>query len=135
MYRSFIASALLFPLLFTAAAVASTPHKDDSYANTQTLSASTGVTPARVVYVPRLALDNRADWEIPNGARLLVKLDVDADGTAQDIRVVNSPNFELSQPVIDAVRKIRFAPARLDGRAVPIDMNMRVEVAPVRVQQ
>jgi hypothetical protein len=135
MHRYLIASALLSPLLFTAVAVASQSPNDDSYATTQSLPAGTGVTPARVVYVPGLALNSRFNWRIPNGAELLVRLNVDQDGMAQDIRVVDSTKPALSEPVIDAVRKIRFRPAKLNGRPVPVDMNLIVDVAPVMLQQ
>jgi TonB family protein len=68
------------------------------------------------------------------GNELLVKLNIDRDGTAQDIQVVNSSNPALDASVVDAVRKFRFRPAKLDDQAIPVDMNLTVKVDPVGLQ-
>jgi outer membrane biosynthesis protein TonB len=133
MHRILVASALLSPLLFTAAAVArQTP--TDSSATTMTAPVSTGVIPARVVEAHNVKLNSGyVHWD-PAGTEVLLKLNIDQDGTAQVIQVVDSSNPAINGPVIDAVRQFRFSPAKLDNQPIPIDMNMILTVEPVGLQ-
>jgi outer membrane biosynthesis protein TonB len=65
---------------------------------------------------------------------VLLKLNIDQDGTAQVIQVVDSSNPAINGPVIDAVRQFRFSPAKLENQPIPIDMNMILTVEPVGLQ-
>jgi TonB family protein len=125
MRRILAASLLLSPLVFTTAAVASTP-ATDATVTTQVRPISTGVTPAEVIYSPNIEVSNPAI--IPEDAEVVLQLNVDTDGKARDIEVVKSINPELDAPVVAAVRKFRFAPARLDNQAIPTDMTLTIVV-------
>ncbi|MDE3186782.1 MAG: TonB family protein [Acidobacteriota bacterium] len=128
MRRIQVASALLFPLLCTAAAVASSP-ATDAPASTSTLRVSTGVTPAEVIYAPSIALpQDETAQGFPNIAEIVVHMNVDETGKAQDIKVVRSLYPTLNEHVVDAVRQFRFRPARLDDQAVPVDMSLKIEL-------
>src|ERR1035438_9370739 len=117
MRRILAASILLSPLFFTASAVPSTPANDAS-ASTPARPVSTGVIPAHVLYAAGIELPSTAS--IPNDAEVVLELNVGEDGKARDIEVVKSINPQLDAPVVAAVRKFRFSPAKLDnhiGRA------------------
>ena len=128
MRRIHAASALLFPLLCTAAAVASSPATDAS-ATTSPLRVTTGVKPAEVIYAPHIALpeDDTAEG-FPNLAEIVVHMNVDKTGKAQDIKVVRSLYPTLNEHVVDAVRQFRFRPAELDNQAVPVEMNLKIKL-------
>ena len=48
------------------------------------------------------------------------------DGRPRDIRVVRTLGVGLDQKAIEAVKEWRFEPAMLDGRAVPVEVNIEV---------
>ena len=129
MRRIQVASALLFPLLCTAAAVASSPATDAAAASTSTLRVSTEVTPAEVVYAPHITLPEDGTAQgFPNIAEIVVHMNVDETGKAQDVKVVRSLYPTLNEHVVDAVRQFRFRPAKLDDQAVPVDMNLKIQL-------
>jgi len=125
MRRILAASILLSPLFLTAAAVASTPATDASVPTTAR-PVSTGVTPAKVLYSPSIELPTSA--KIPNDAEVVLQLNVDEEGKARDIQVIKSINPELDAPVVAAVSKFRFSPAKLDNQAIPVALNLTVVV-------
>jgi len=128
MRRIQVASALLFPLLCTAAAVASSP-ATDAPASTSVLRVSTGVTPAEVIYTPHITLpQDETAQGFPNIAEIVVHMNVDETGKAQDIKVVRSLYPTLNEHVVDAVRQFRFRPAKLDDQAVPVDMSLKIQL-------
>jgi TonB family protein len=125
MRHIFAASLLFSPLFFTAAAVASTP-ATDATVPTATRTVSTGITPAKVLHSADVEFNDTS--AIPNYAEVVLKLDVDKEGQARDIQVVKSINPALDEPVIQAVRKFRFAPAKLDNQAVDLPMDLTIVV-------
>jgi TonB family protein len=128
MRRIHVASALLFPLLCTAAAVASSP-ATDATASTSVPQVSTGVISPAIVYSTDVALPSDGTVErFPNDARVVLHLNVDQAGKVQDVQVVKSLYPELNSHVVDAVRQFRFRPARLDNQTVPVDMLLTVDV-------
>lgn len=82
---------------------------------------------ARVAVDKPPAPRRRIKPEYPKGARqrgeegnVTLELDVSADGTVDDVRVVASCGFaELEQAAIHAVKHARFTPARRGSAAVP----------------
>jgi TonB family protein len=128
MRRVLAASLLLSPLFLTAAAVASTPASDVS-ASTQVRPISTGVIAPKIIHSNSIEIPTDAlDGKIPAKAEVGLKLNVDAKGKAQDIQVVKSVNPDLDARVIEAVRQLRFTPAKLDNQAVSIGMDLNVVV-------
>jgi len=87
---------------------------------------STGVIPAQVLYAPNIDLP--FNESIPNNAEVVLQLNVDEKGRAEDVQVVKSPNPELDAPVAEAVRKSRFRPAALDHQAIAVPMTLTVVV-------
>ncbi len=127
MRRTHIASALLCPLLFTAAAVASPPATDA--ASTSVLPVSTGVIPPKVIYATEIELPGDGTAErFPNDAEVVLHLNVDKAGKVQDVQVVKSLYPDLNPHVVDAVRQFRFRPAKLDNQPIPVDMKLTLDV-------
>src|ERR1700677_3782888 len=97
--RSILAvSALLSTLSFSAAAFATQPVTDES-ASTSLRSVSTGVIPAHVVSTQEVDLSPAAAETLPYNAEVVLTLNVDAKGNAQDIQIVKSPSHYLDAPV------------------------------------
>lgn len=127
MRRILAASLLLSPLLFTAAAVASQPVIDAS-APTQAPRISTGVIPARLLHTASLTLPPTVAMTTPFNAEVVLKLNVDEQGKAQDVQVVHSVSPAVDGRVVDAVRQFRWRPATLDKQTVPVELTLKVEV-------
>jgi TonB family protein len=119
------ASALIAPIFFSAAALASQPISD-TVATSRPLS--TGVTPVHVLSTPRIELSPAASETMIPNAEVVLKLNVDADGQPQDVEVVKSPNHYLDEPVAAAIRQTRFRPATLDHQPVATDLTLTVVV-------
>jgi len=118
-----VASLLLSPMLIAASAVASQP-KTDTPAATQDRRISTGITAPEIdstnIHIPADALGQTASSD----ARVVLSLNVDEKGNAQNVRVVKSVNPDLDSRVVAAVRQSHFQPAKLDNKAVPVDVNL-----------
>jgi hypothetical protein len=104
MRRNIIASLLLSPVLFTAAAIASPPVNAAS-ASTQVRPLSTGVTAPQIIHSTDIALSPRAAETIPYNAEVVVNVKVDS-----------------------TVRQFRWRPATLDNQAIPMDLTLNVVV-------
>jgi TonB family protein len=128
MRRILAASVLLTPLFISAAALASQPVPDAS-ASTTNRPLSTGVTPARVVSSTNVTLTPAAVETLPFDAEVVLKLNVDQNGKAQDVQVIKSPNHYLDGPVATAVRQFKFEPATLDNQPVAADLTLTVVLA------
>ena len=121
-------SLLLLPSLFPAAALATQP-ADDSSTPTPALRISSGVSKpvllnSSVVHIAPSAFDQL----IPNDSTIVLSLNVDEMGKAQDVQVVKSVNKMLDARVLEAVRQFHFTPARLDDQPVPVDLTLNVVV-------
>jgi TonB family protein len=127
MRRILAASVLLSPLFISAAALASQPVTVEP-ASTATHSLSTGVKPARVLSAPDVDLSPAAQDTLPYNAEVVLTLNVDENGKAQDIQIVKSPSHYLDGPVAAAVRQYRFRPATLDNQPVATPMTLTVVV-------
>lgn len=126
MRRFFQASALLSTVLFSAAAVASSP-ATGADTSTRTQPAGSVMTPAQILYAPKA--DFTQVWgDVPHDAEVVLKLNVNEEGKAQGIKVVKSEDPALDGPVIDAVSKYKFRPARVDNQPVAAAMNLVIKV-------
>lgn len=126
MRRILKASALLSTVLFAAVAVASSPATDAS-TPTQIRPVRAMIMPAQIVNAPQPDFTNDVP-DVPHFTIVVLKLNLSGRGKARNIEVVRSADPALNGPVIAAVRKLRFRPAMLDNRPVPIDMNLIVKV-------
>jgi len=128
MRRIIVASLLLSPMLFTAAAVASQP-VTDATASTQVRRVSTGVIGPKIIQSSNVQIPADAiESLVPRQAEVGLKLNVDENGKAQDIQVVKSVNADLDARVVAAVRQFRFRPATLDNQVIPCALDLNVEV-------
>jgi TonB family protein len=126
MRRIYLASLMLSPLLLSAAALASSP-ASDANASTSVPQVSTGVTFPKVLYSTDIEIPSTVTaGRLPNLAPVVLELNVDQTGKVHDVQVVKSLNPELNANVVDAVRKFRFSPAKLDNQAIPVDMELTV---------
>lgn len=130
MRRILVASLLLVPSLFPAAAVAAQP-KDDFSATAPARRISSGVTYPLILNTVSVSYPaDKFDRVIPKEAKVVLEVSVDERGKAKDIQIVKSANPALDERVIDAVRQFRWRPATLDKQAIPIDVTLKVVVQP-----
>jgi TonB family protein len=128
MRRILVASLLLVPMLFPVAAAAG-QSADDSSASTPARRLSTGVTLPKIVYTTDVSVPSDTfDQFVSSEAKVVLNLNVDEQGKAQNVQVVNSVNSKLDEHVIDAVRHFRWRPGTLDNQPVPVDLNLIVYV-------
>ncbi len=127
MRRILAASILVSPLFLTAAAHASQP-VTDAPASTAARPISTGVVPAHVLYSPNIELTPAAAQTLQPDAEVVLTLNVNEKGQAEDVEVVKSPSHYLDGPVAAAVRQYRFRPATLDNQPVTTPMTLTVVV-------
>jgi TonB family protein len=59
--------------------------------------------------------------------RVLVRFRVRADGTVSHATIQRSTNSEFDLPSLEAVRTLRFHPARLNGRPVPVWVEQPID--------
>ena len=127
MRRILAATVLISPFIFSAAALASQP-VTDAPASTPVRPLSTGVKPAQVLDSPNIDFSPAALETVPNGAEVVLTLNVDEKGQAQDVHVVKSPSHYLDEAVAASVRNYRFRPATLDNQPVALPLTLTVVV-------
>jgi TonB family protein len=66
---------------------------------------------------------------------VLVSFVVQPDGTVRDPSVVQSTDTVFDGPTITAVAALRFSPAQVGGRAVPVRAQMNIQWQPPRAAQ
>ncbi|MFZ0746450.1 MAG: TonB family protein [Terracidiphilus sp.] len=123
-----LVSLLLGMLALPIAAVASSPTIDVT-ASMHHSQFSTGITPVRILERPKSVI---APDPYVNGLSDLVRvnlnLDVDREGRAADIRVINSDDPYLNTAAVAAVRQFRWRPARLDHHSITVPLNLSLIV-------
>jgi len=127
MRRILAATVLASPFFLSAAAFAA-PSSTDATASIPARPLSTGVKPAHVLYSPNVDLSPTALETLPAGAEVVLSLNVDEKGRAQDIAVVKSSRHSLDGPVAEAVSRYRFSPATLDNQPVTTPLTLTVVV-------
>ena len=84
-----------------------------------------GVTAPREIYAPDPEYSEQARKAKYQGTVLLWVV-IGADGRIHDVHVQRSVGMGLDEKAVDAVRNWRFEPARKDGRAVAVQINIEV---------
>jgi len=84
-----------------------------------------GVKAPRVISAPEPEFSELARGLKASG-RVMVSLQVDADGRPSHLRIVRPFGLGLDEKAIEAVNKYRFEPAMKDGAPVPVEMNVEV---------
>jgi len=127
MRPNLIASLLLSPMLVSASAVASQP-KTDAPAPVEYHRISTGIAvPAIIDSTFRIPAGSLGDTGV-GSAKIVLSLNVDEKGNAQNVRVVKSANPALDARVVTAVMQSHFRPATLDHHPIAVDMDLTVSV-------
>ncbi len=57
---------------------------------------------------------------------VVLEVTVKADGKIADVKVVRSLELSLDQSAVDAVRQWKFDPATVEGKPIPIRLNVEV---------
>ncbi len=84
-----------------------------------------GVSAPKAVYAPDPEYSEEARKAKYQGTVVLWMV-VGADGRAQQIRIQRSLGMGLDEKAIEAVRQWKFEPAKLNGQAVPVQINVEV---------
>jgi protein TonB len=84
-----------------------------------------GVSAPHAIYAPDPDYSEEARRAKFQGTVMLWVV-IGPDGRPRDIRVARSLGMGLDQKAIEAVKAWRFEPAMLDGRAVPVEVNIEV---------
>ena len=84
-----------------------------------------GVSAPRAVFAPDPEYSDEARKAKYQGTVVLYMI-VGPDGRARDIRVMRSVGMGLDEKAIEAVRTWKFDPARRDGQAVAVQINVEV---------
>ncbi len=84
-----------------------------------------GVTAPRAIYSPDPEYSEEARKAKYQGVVVLWVV-IGPDGRPKDIRVQRSLGMGLDEKAVEAVRTWRFEPSRLNGQAVPVQINVEV---------
>src|SRR5499427_1673438 len=84
-----------------------------------------GVSAPRALYAPDPEYSEEARKATYQGTVVLWMV-VGADGRAQQVRVQRSLGMGLDEKAIEAVKQWRCEPAKLNGQAVPVQINVEV---------
>lgn len=63
----------------------------------------------------------------PRWGRVVVRLRVGVDGLPDDVRVVETADRKLNEASIRVVRQMRFTPATVNGRPVPVPIQLPID--------
>ena len=101
----------------TAAATAATP-----------VRISTGVVAPVLIYTAPLSQNGILPAGFVRNRSVDVQLTVDKDGKPTNVKVVKSAGEATDNEVLSAISEYRYKPATLDGAAIPIDVNLSVNI-------
>ena|ERR1700761_8339741 len=121
-----VAGVLLTSALLAAPAFAASP-KSDVAAQPQRVS--TGIVAPVLADPAGIRIPADVIGQNPGGqSKVVLSLNVDEKGNAQNVRVVQSANPVLDYRVVEAVKQSHFQPATLNKHAIPVDMALTVNV-------
>ena len=83
------------------------------------------VTPPKALYAPSPEYSEQARKARYQGT-VVLWLIIDAEGKPQKIRVARALGMGLDEEAIKAVQQWQFEPSRLNGQAVPVQINVEV---------
>jgi protein TonB len=84
-----------------------------------------GVAAPQLIFAPDPEFSDEARRAKFQGI-CVVSLVVDAQGNPQRVQVVRHLGMGLDQKAVDAVKQYRFKPATLQGKPVPVEVNIEV---------
>jgi protein TonB len=84
-----------------------------------------GVSAPQLIFAPDPEFSDEARRAKYQGV-CVVSLVVDAQGNPQRVQVVRHLGMGLDEKALEAVRQYKFKPATLQGKAVPVEVNIEV---------
>ena len=84
-----------------------------------------GVSAPQLVFAPDPEFSDEARRAKYQGV-CVVSLIVDAQGNPQRVQVVRHLGMGLDEKAVEAVRQYKFKPATLQGKPVPVEVNIEV---------
>jgi TonB family protein len=84
-----------------------------------------GVVAPQLIFAPDPEFSDEARRAKFQGV-CVVSLVVDAQGNPQRVQVLRHLGMGLDQKAVDAVKQYRFKPATLQGKPVPVEVNIEV---------
>ena len=127
--RRILVVSMLSSCVLVAAAATAHPTYHASAPDAQT-RVTTGVAAPQItsrVTVVHIPNDPALDT-YPNPARMLIQVNLDQAGTPTEFHVLQSISPKVDAHVVEAVRQFRWRPAMLDNQAIPLTVNLSVEV-------
>jgi TonB family protein len=140
--RNLIAAALLLsPLVLAAqtnnmqarlattayAAATNTAHP------TAPVRVSTGVVAPKLIHVVDIQADDRDIYAVAGlDHKVTVSMIVDANGTPNDLKIVQTDDAAANQNVLAAVSQYRFKPGTLSNQPTAVPVNLEITVRPTR---
>ncbi|HEX3940588.1 MAG TPA: energy transducer TonB [Acidobacteriaceae bacterium] len=85
-----------------------------------------GVSAPQVLYAPEAEFSDEARRAKYEG-ECVVSLIVDAQGNPQRVQVVRHLGMGLDEKALEAVRQYKFKPAMMQGKPVPVEMDVEVD--------
>jgi hypothetical protein len=128
--RRILITGLLSSLALTATAATGKSANDAAASNTTPVRPiSTGVKSPQLLSDARIEIPASAISEaFPNPAQVVLTFNLDANGKANNIQVVQPITQDVDARVISAVQQFHWRPATLDHQAIPVDMKLIVQV-------
>jgi TonB family protein len=89
---------------------------------------STGVVAPVLIHTAPLSQNGILPAGFVRNRSVDVQLTVDKDGKPTNVKVVKSAGEATDNEVLSAISEYRYKPATLDGAAIPIDVNLSVNI-------
>jgi TonB family protein len=125
--RHIIAGTILLSSMLVPAVANATPSSDDVTASTPNLRVSTGVIAPSLAGTIAIAIpESLSKSLVPSESQVGLSLTVDADGKAENIKIVKPSNPYLDARIVEAIQKAHFRPGTVDNTPTPVDMNLTV---------
>jgi TonB family protein len=126
MNRTFAAILMLASAFFPTVASASTPASDSAVAP---IRVSTGAVAPTLVDGLNIDFTNLISSQaVPSDAQINISLTVDEKGRPHHVQVLKSFNPLLDACIVSAVEKAHYRPGTVDQQAIPMDVNLVVNV-------
>lgn len=122
---SLAASLMLSSVLLPTVAMASEPAP--ATATAQPVRISTGVIAPALSAPITIEIPDRTPK--PLTGEIALSILVDANGSVHDVKVTHSMNAFWDARVVEAVERSHFRPASLDHQAIPMNVDLTVNVA------
>lgn len=128
--RRLLVASLLSSFALAAAAATPKPNNNAAAATTATEHRTTTGITAPTVYGSAVVhiTDDPILQNLAIPAKLLVRLDLDAAGKASNVQILQSISPSVDARLIAAVQQLRWHPATLDNQAIPLTVNLTVDV-------